>query len=429
MSTDNEIDGEIFARPEHDASESEHPEPCHAHSMDDGHDACNENSEIAFGALPDLSNASLPPDAGSQAFLDAVRALKPSFTRREDFSAFLCTQIAARGIIPNASLVSSIGGWGSKGHVSQDVKAWYAQVARRSVESEIALPASLRRPALQLIESLWMLAARQAQGYIEADRGKASRAHLALQAEIKEAREQMLAAETLLQKTVDQRDAAVRLCEDLRSQMGASEQRCQIAVAKLDAERTAFGHKEDALRAQHRCDLERDLDRLRENLRMEHHEALEQLRSSMQEGFQAQLDATERARVQDVGGLKQRLQEVESALQAAKSQALLSAQDAEAALQQSRHMALALDKARQEALAAVQQAFEAQRAQTAAASESAEMRIRISMLERDLALERAHAQRLRQDLDRALADLLLARKQEGERKGERTPASQEKSDP
>ena len=348
---------------------------------------------IAFGALPDLSNAALPSDVESQAFVDAARSLKSAFERREDYSQFLCTQIAARGVIPNATLVLSIGGWGSKGDVGKDVKTWYAQVARRSAESEIALPASLRRPALQLIEELWLVAARQAQNHIAADRDKAQAALDLVQADLKAAREEALSAAAARDIVVAQRDEATRLAQDLRDQLNRAEQRAQEAAERLDAERMAASQREEAMRVQHAQEIERS----RTQLRDEHREAQDKLKSSMQ----ARIDEALAEKTKATGELKQALDLVTQELGVARQQAR---EAAEAATRQAHQMALSLDKARQEALNAAQQAIEAQKAQTSAATELAELRIRMSLLERDISQERAKTLRLQEALEAKAAD-------------------------
>jgi len=327
-------------------------------------------AHIAFGPVPELSNAALPQDVGSLAFQTAARDLKGAFERREDFTAFLCTQIAARGVIPNATLVLGIGAWGSKGDVSRDVKAWYAQVARRSAEQEMVIPPALRRPALQLLEELWLVASRQAQNHIEADREKAQRAHATMTAELADALSQLELTRHLQTQVEVQRDEATRLSEELRRQIDMARQREVDLNARIEADRVALSQKEEALRNQHRQDLQRAHE--------EHRAEVDAIKR--QAAHQNQ--ALEASKVAALAELQGRLDASAASLQEARQQARESA---EFAAQQSRQMALALDKARQDALAAAQQAIKAQRDQASVADKIAELHIRNSLLGRDLA--------------------------------------------
>jgi len=357
--------------------------------------------QIAFGPLPDLSKAALPSDVKSQAFTDAIRGLKSSFERREDFSAFLCTQIAARGAVPNTTLVFGLGGWGSKGDVCKDVKAWYAQMARRSAESEIALPAALRRPALQIIEELWLVAARQAQSHIEIERNKAQAAFSLVQQDLQQVQQEAQAVASARDLAERQRDEVARLAQDLRAQLDRAERRHQDAIVRLEADRAAHTQKEESLRAHHASEMQQ-ANLMREQLRDEHQAAMEQIKSSTQ----LRLEAEVAARAQETSDLRRQIEVAEWTAQTAREHAR---ETADAAAQRDHQMALALDKARQDALSAAQQAFEAQKAQTVAATDLADLRVRLSMLERDLAQERVEKDHLQQALNRASEDLLAER--------------------
>jgi len=362
-----------------------------------------EGSQIAFGPLPDLSSAALPSDIKSQAFMDAIRGLKSSFERREDFSAFLCTQIAARGAVPNATLVLGIGGWGSKGDVGHDVKSWYAQMARRAAESEIALPAALRRPALQIIEELWLVAARQAQSHIDLERNKAQAAFGLVQQDLQQAQQEAQAVASARDIAERQRDEVARLAQDLRAQLDRAEQRHQDAIVRLEADRLAHDQKEDSMRAQHAIELQQ-ANSMREQLRDEHQAAMEQIKSSMQiQGLR--LEAEVAARAQETSDLKRQVEVAEWTAQTLREHARVAA---EAAAQRDHQMALALDKARQDALAAAQQAFEAQKAQTVAATDLADLRLRLNALERDLTQESAEKACLQQALNQSTVELQQA---------------------
>lgn len=330
--------------------------------------------------------ASLPDRADSVAFIQAVRSLRPSFKRREDYNSFICAQMAARGAVPNATQVLHIGGWGSKGDVSADVKAWFAQVARSAAAEEFAVPPALRRESQSLLEQMWALASRLAQTQIEEDRARAQAVFAQLQNDLQESRQGMEALRKQRDEAVWQRDEAARLAQELRAQIDRADRRAQEALTQLQAQQQEHERRQEALRAEHAQVLA--------HAQAQHQQELQRAQALMQERWRAESSR----HAQETDELKHQIKTAQDELQALRDR---SAEAAAAAAQQARQMALALDKARQEALSAAQQAIESQKAQAHSTAELAEMRIRMSLLERDLAQERAKTQELQAKLQRS----------------------------
>lgn len=330
--------------------------------------------------------ASLPDRADSVAFIQAVRSLRHSFKRREDYNSFICAQMAARGAVPNATQVLHIGGWGSKGDVSADVKAWFAQVARSAAAEEFAVPPALRRESQSLLEQMWALASRLAQTQIEEDRARAQAVFAQLQNDLQESRQGMEALRKQRDEAVWQRDEAARLAQELRAQIDRADRRAQEALTQLQAQQQEHERRQEALRAEHAQVLA--------HAQAQHQQELQRAQALMQERWRAESSR----HAQETDELKHQIKTAQDELQALRDR---SAEAAAAAAQQARQMALALDKARQEALSAAQQAIESQKAQAHSTAELAEMRIRMSLLERDLAQERAKTQELQAKLQRS----------------------------
>ena len=330
--------------------------------------------------------ASLPDRADSVAFIQAVRSLRPSFKRREDYNSFICAQMAARGAVPNATQVLHIGGWGSKGDVSADVKAWFAQVARSAAAEEFAVPPALRRESQSLLEQMWALASRLAQTQIEEDRARAQAVFAQLQNDLQESRQGMEALRKQRDEAVWQRDEAARLAQELRAQIDRADRRAQEALTQLQAQQQEHERRQEALRAEHAQVLA--------HAQAQHQQELQRAQALMQQ----QIRSESSRHAQETDELKHQIKTAQDELQALRDR---SAEAAAAAAQQARQMALALDKARQEALSAAQQAIESQKAQAHSTAELAEMRIRMSLLERDLAQERAKTQELQAKLQRS----------------------------
>lgn len=341
--------------------------------MSDTHKPDAEET-IAFGALPDLAGeAQLPTDASSKAFAAAIRALRPAFERREDYNSFICTQLAARGVTPNTSNVLDIGGWGSKRDVVQDVKSWFAQVARRAADTQFAVPPGMRRPALQLLEEMWALACRQATEHIERDRQQALGAFESQRQALLEAQQSLQDSEAALHSMTAQRDEALRLSEELRRQLDSLHERHRELTLKASSEIESA-----------RNELERERATQRESVQRMQEAHSQALRDAVQRS-DAQLNEAARRHAQDAAQLQARLQSMEQALERARQEARMAS---EQLAQHSRAMAVEVDKARREALAAAERALQAQQRITDINARLVEADLRAAALERDLARER-----------------------------------------
>ncbi len=349
--------------------------------------ASSAGETIVFAPLPDLvSRAHLPEDASSRAFLEAVRALRSAFERRQDYNAFICTQLAARGVVPNSTLVLDIGAWGSKGDVSADVKAWFSQIVRHSADAQFAVPPALRRPALRLLEQLWALAAQAATEQIEHDRKQSLNAFESQRQELEEMRRRLIEADHNLQALTLQRDSAASLAADLRQQLDRLLQRFEAVQAKADAEVASLRKEAERERQNHRDELQQ--------LRLAHERAMQDLQSN----HDARVAALTNGFEQETVALKGRIESLEQSLAQMEREAKVAADQA---AQHARMMALTIDRARQDAMAAAERALEAQRRITEVNAKLVEAELRAATLERDLAQERARSAALEQTVKAA----------------------------
>jgi len=90
---------------------------------------CHEGVQSPFGAFVSIElTGKIPEDPASESFAESILAMRRFFEDRYEYSAFICEQLALRGVPPNTSNVATIGKWGSRRDVSNDVKSWYAKL-------------------------------------------------------------------------------------------------------------------------------------------------------------------------------------------------------------------------------------------------------------------------------------------------------------
>lgn len=312
-------------------------------------------SELDFGALPEVARqAVLPEDTTDESFRHGVRGLRKFFAQRSDYNAFICTLLAQRRIVPNATLVLDIGGWGSKNDVLEDVKTWFAALAQRQLGPTLEVPAPFLTAARELMERMWHMAAQQAQQHIAYEREKARSAFSEMQS-------------ALLHK-----DSRIK---GLEEEVARRAQEVADLTARLEAEAARAEQIQARISA-----LESELEQNEQRHTARERELHEQHARALQEVAQ-RLQAEQQRHASETASLRTQMREqVEQLAQRCSSlEADLKARIAE------------VDRARQEALGFSRQALQLQQEMLQVRAQIADVQIDKARLEKDLQVARAEA--------------------------------------
>lgn len=106
----------------------------------------------------DSAPLALAQDIDAPAFSQGLQLLRARYTTRTGFNFLVCDELARRGAPPNSANVLRYGRWGKSAHVAADVRAWYAQLARRLSSQHANVPDVTRQAFNTLGEQMWLLA-------------------------------------------------------------------------------------------------------------------------------------------------------------------------------------------------------------------------------------------------------------------------------
>jgi len=253
---------------------------------------------LPFDNMPPMEAiGQIPEDPASQGFAAAIVSMRRFFEDRQAYSEFICEQLAARGVAPNTNLVCTLGKWGSRRDVSNDVKAWYAKLARKLSSSQIDVPEEFKRPALHMIEQMWRLCADAAKAQVQTDRDRASAEFARLQSLIDSAKAESVALLERLQQTEHQRDSAAALAQDLRTQLDATKE--NLAIAVQEHQRAL-----DQMLVRHEQQMA--------EIASEHENRMQQVRASMQEQAEKEIEALHAAHATHSESLLARIKDLEA---------------------------------------------------------------------------------------------------------------------